>query len=112
MNRDSVIIATAVGLILQLAMVSAGHYVPWVREKGFAIGGMGFSLVAGFLYAQLAPQSWASVTGGGALAAGVCALLAIAVSVMLKDVPVSLLALGTLASLVTGALGGALGRLV
>ena len=38
-NRDSLIVATAAGLILQLAMVVAGHYLPPVKDKGFAIGG-------------------------------------------------------------------------
>ena len=28
MNKDSLIIATAIGLILQLVMVVVGHYVP------------------------------------------------------------------------------------
>jgi len=48
---------------------------------------------------------------GGVLAGGLCALIGIAVSYLLKDVPASLLALGTLSSAVTGAVGGWLGTL-
>jgi len=112
MNKDGLIIATAVGLILQLAMVVAGHYVPAIREKGFAIGGMFFSLVAGLLYARMAQAVWGGALGGGAIAGGVCAILGIAVSVALKDVPAQILLLGTMASVVTGLIGGAIGKLV
>jgi hypothetical protein len=112
MNRDSLLIATAVGLILQLAMVVAGHYMPAIRDKGFAIGGMFFSLVAGFLYARMAQAGWGGSLGGGAVAGGVCAILGIAVSVVLKDVPAQILLLGTAASVVTGLIGGAVGELI
>jgi hypothetical protein len=112
MNKESLIIATAVGLVLQLAMVVAGHYLPAIREKGFAVGGMFFSLVAGLVYARLAQDGWAGACGGGAIAGGVCAILAIAVSVTLKDVPPQILAIGTLSSTITGLIGGAVGKLL
>jgi hypothetical protein len=112
MNKDTLIIATAIGLILQLAMVVVGHYVPAIREKGFAIGGMFFSLVAGLIYARMAQSGWGGALGGGAVAGGVCAILGIAVSVMLKDVPAMILILGTTASVVTGLIGGAVGKLI
>lgn len=112
MSRESLIVATAIGLILQLIMVVAGHYVPAIRDKGFAIGGMLISLIAGIVYARLAAAGWSGALGGGAVAGGVCAILAIAVSVTLKDVPAQILAVGTLASVITGLIGGATGRLV
>ncbi len=112
MNRDGLIIATAVGLFLQLAMVVVGHYVPAIREKGFAVGGMFFSLVAGFIYARMAHAGWGGACGGGAIAGGLCAVLAIAVSVTLKDVPAQILVIGTSASIVTGVIGGAVGKLL
>jgi hypothetical protein len=112
MNKESLIIATAVGLVLQLAMVVVGHYVPAIREKGFAIGGMFFSLVAGLVYARLAQDGWAGASGGGVIAGGVCATLAIAVSVALKDVPPQILVIGTLSSAITGLIGGAVGKLL
>jgi hypothetical protein len=112
MNRDNLLIATAVGLILQLAMVVAGHYMPAIRDKGFAIGGMFFSLAAGFLYARMAQAGWGGALGGGAITGGVCAILGIAVSVALKDVPSQILLLGTAASVVTGLIGGAIGKLI
>jgi hypothetical protein len=98
--------ATAIGTALQVAMVVAGHFVPALRDPGFAIVGMGLSAVAGWL--SLGPAGLAATLGGGALAGGVCAALGIAVSVLLGDVPASLLLLGTAASTVTGAIGAGL----
>jgi hypothetical protein len=112
MNRDSLVVATAAGLILQLAMVIAGHYLPPIRDKGFAIGGMLISLLAGLLYVRLTHGGWFDACIGGAIAGGVCAILAIAVSVWLKDVPNQILLIGTAASAVTGLLGGAIDKLI
>jgi hypothetical protein len=112
MNRSALLIATAIGLAAQIAMVIAGHHIPVVRNEGFAIGGMGISFVAGLIYARLAPGAWAAVLGGGAIAGGACAIIAIAVSVALGDVPVLILAIGTLSSAVTGLIGGAIGKLI
>ena len=112
MQRNALIVATGIGLVLQLAMVFGGHYSPAVAGL-FAVGGMGFSLIAGFLYVWFAVKgSWGSDLTGGAVAGGVCALLGIAVSAALGDVPVTLLLLGTVSSVVTGAIGGAIGKLI
>ena len=111
LGRDALIVATTVGLILQFAMVVAGHYSVPVKNS-FAIGGMLFSLVAGFLYFRLAPGGWAGACLGGAIAGGLCAIIGIAVSVSLKDVPTQILWLGTSASVVTGVIGGAIGKVI
>jgi len=103
--------ATLVGTVLQLAMVIAGHYVPYVALHVFMFGGMGISLLAGLLYGRGA-AGYGGAALGGAIAGGVCALIGIAVSVALGDTAVFVLAVGTLSSAVTGALGGLLGRTV
>ena len=73
---------------------------------------MGLSLVAGVLYARLARSATKGGASLGGLAAGaICAFIGILVSYLLGDVPVSLLALGTVSSAVTGAIGGLLGAL-
>jgi hypothetical protein len=73
---------------------------------------MGISLVAGVLYARLARATTKGSASIGGLAAGaICAFLGILVSYLLGDVPASLLALGTISSAVTGAIGGLLGAL-
>lgn len=111
MNKENLLIATTVGLILQLLMVVAGHYLPPVKAK-FALGGMLISLIAGALYIRLEQQGWQGALVGGAIAGGVCALLAIAVSVSLKDVPAMILVVGTLGSVVAGLVGGGIAKLV
>ncbi len=92
-------------------MVVTGHSNDAIKGL-FAVGGMGLSLLAGLLYARLArPATKGSAAIGGLAAGAICALLGILVSYLLGDVPASLLALGTLSSAVTGAIGGLVGQL-
>ena len=112
MNSRAVLLATILGTVLQIAMVLAGHSNPSVA-KLFAVGGMGFSLIAGVavaLFSRQSTSSVASLAAGGAIAGGVCAIIGILVSYILGDVPATLLALGTLSSVITGAIGGWLGK--
>jgi len=109
MNRRALAVATAIGIVLQVAMVIGGHLDPAVKAA-YAIGGMGFSLIAGWIYPRMARGRWGPALAGGAIAGGVCAFVGIALSAVLKDVPVSLLALGTISSLIAGLIGGAVGR--
>jgi hypothetical protein len=110
-KSKALLVASAIGVILQLAMVIGGHFQPAI-ESLFAIGGMGLSLIAGGIFAILAKTSWPANLRGGAMAGAACALIGIGVSFGLGDVPASLLALGTLSSAVTGAIGAALGKLL
>ncbi len=55
---------------------------------------------------------WGGALGGGALAGGLCAIIGIAVSAALGDVPPMILVMGTAASAVTGLIGGAVGKLI
>jgi len=110
MNWRAFLWAAGIGLALQVLMVVSGHFSPAIGGL-FAVGGMGFSLVAGLLYAYFAKAGWRDDLIGGVLAGAACALVGIGVSCLLGDVPASLLLLGTASSAVTGALGGAIGRL-
>jgi hypothetical protein len=112
MNIQALLIATGAGLAAQLAMVIAGHYVAFIKDNVFAIGGMVISLLAGLLYAKLAQAGWAPSLIGGLIAGGVCAVLGIAVSVGLKDTAPMILVIGTSGSAVAGLLGGAVGKLL
>lgn len=111
MNRP-LVIATAIGLVLQLAMVLSGHYVEVIKTNVFAAGGMGISLVAGLIYGVLARAAWPPSLLGGLTAGGVCALLGIAVSLALSDVIPMILVVGTLSSAAAGLVGGAVGKLL
>ena len=112
MNTRLILTTVAVATLVQLAMVIAGHYVPVIKNNVFALGGMAISLAAGLAYARLAGGGWAPSLTGGAAVGGVCALIGIGVSLALKDVPPMVLALGTFSSAVTGAIGGAIGKLL
>ena len=112
LDTKSLVIATAIGTVLQVAMVVAGHSNSGVARL-FAVGGMGLSLVAGLIYAWRAhPAAMSAAVAGGTIAGAACALLGILVSFLLGDVPATLLALGTISSAVTGAVGGAIGRAI
>jgi len=111
MNTRALGIASLIGTLLQVAMVVAGHSSPAIAGL-FAVGGMGISLVAGVIYARLAKDATKrSAAIGGGVAGAICAFIGILVSYLLGDVPASLLALGTLSSAFTGAIGGFLGAL-
>ncbi|WP_310541329.1 hypothetical protein [Phenylobacterium sp.] len=112
MNTKLILTTVAVATAVQLAMVIAGHYVPFIKNNVFALGGMAISLVAGLAYAKLAGGGWVPSLAGGAMVGGLCALIGIGVSQALKDVAPMILALGTLSSTVTGAIGGAIGKLL
>ncbi len=101
--------ATIIGTVLQLAMVIAGHYEPFIANKVFMFGGMGISALAGLLCGRGA-VGYGGAALAGAVAGGVCALIGIAVSVLLGDTHAMILAFGTLSSAVTGAIGGLIGR--
>jgi hypothetical protein len=103
--------ALLVGTVLQVAMVVAGHFVPFVALHIFALGGMAISLLAGLLYGRAA-AAYGGAALGGAIAGGGCALIGIALSVLMGDTQAMILAIGTVSSAVTGAIGGALGRLI
>ena len=110
LNSRALLIATIVGTVLQVAMVVAGHSNKSIANL-FAVGGMGFSLVAGIIYAVTARSgTTGSLAIGGLVAGALCAFIGIFVSYMLHDVPMSLLALGTISSAVTGTIGGAIGK--
>src|SRR5215469_16071125 len=110
MNRNSLIVAVSIGLALQLAMIVAGHFVPFVRDKVFMFGGLAIALLAGVLYARRASGGWPGDLAGGAIAGGVGALVGIAASVALKDTAAPVLMFGTGSSVVAGLIGAAIGR--
>ncbi len=112
LNTRAAAVATAIGTVLQISMVVAGHTNASIAAM-FAVGGMGISLVAGMLYAKHAgPAPAAERIKGGAIAGGVCALIGIVISFLLGDVTAMIIAFGTLSSAVTGALGGWVGGLM
>jgi len=104
--------STALGTLLQLLMVVAGHFAPAITGY-YAAGGMIISGVIGLLYSVWGgKESVGGAALGGAAAGGLCAFLGILVSHLMGDVPTTVLGVGTAASAVTGAIGGMVGRVV
>lgn len=111
-SNSALVKSTAVGTILQLVMVVAGHYSPAIANQ-FAAGGMTISGIAGLLFAMWSGQkAVGAAAGGGVVAGGVSAFLGILVSHLLGDVPAAVLGFGTAGSAVTGAIGGVIGKVL
>ena len=103
---ESMIPMLILGTILQFAMVIGGHYNEFIRNNLFAVGGMLISMLAGALWARSHARGKGQAAGGGAIIGGGCALIGIIVSVLLGDTEAMILAIGTISSMVTGAIGG------
>ena len=112
MNTRTLITTLAIFTVLQLAMVLAGHWVPFVKDSLFAPLGTFLSLLGGFEYARRARAGLANGVIGGLVVGGLSGLIGIIVSYLLGDVPVSTLWIGTAASVVGGLIGGSVGGLV
>jgi hypothetical protein len=102
--------AAIAGTLLQLAMVISGHFVLFIAQHVFMFGGMAISALAGLLYARGAAAGYGPGALGGAAAGAVCALIGIAISVLLHDTQPAILAIGTASSAMTGAIGGLIGQ--
>lgn len=111
MNLKDLIAATLIGAIFQLTMIVIGHFVPFVRDNVFMVGGLAISLLAGLSYQMRARSGWLGAIVGGTVAGAACAAIGIATSVALKDTPQEILIFGTCGSAVTGLIGGLVGKL-
>jgi len=108
--KKKLVTASIIGTILQIAMVVIGHFEIDVAAL-FGPIGCAISLIAGLLALARGPSMSLSVAlVSGAIAGGVCAFIGIIVSFALGDVAAPIIAIGTLSSAVTGAVGGAIGR--
>lgn len=110
MDRKALLVAAATGTIAQVLLVVSGHFASWIANNLFALGGVALSVAAGVIYARKSAGD--QVLLGGAVAGGVCAVIGIAVSALLGDVPWGLLVLGGLSSAFGGGVGAVVQRLV
>jgi hypothetical protein len=112
MDRKALTTNLVVFTLLQLAMVLAGHWIPFVKDSLFAPLGTFISLFGGFAFAMQARPGLGNGVLGGLIVGGVSGIVGIIVSYLMKDVPVSTLWIGGSASIVAGLIGGAVGGLV
>jgi len=107
--KGGLVTYTAIGTVMQVAMVVIGHFNEFVKNNVFALGGMGISLLAGLLFARAAAHCMGSAIKGGAIVGGVCAVLGVAVSMALGDTDAMVLAIAAVSSSITGLIGGVIG---
>lgn len=99
---------TAIGTVLQVAMVVIGHYLApdqqawWYPAVGSTVGA-----VTGWL-ASGGPGGMGARVGNGAVAGGIAGVLGSLVSTALGDVPLGNVGIAGGSTLVTGAIGGLL----
>lgn len=106
--------AMGAGTVLQVLMVVVGHYVPSLQQAGlFPIGGTLIGLVTGLLAGRGMPGGAnAEVARAGGIAGGVAGALGSLVSTALGDVPLANIAIAGGSTVVTGAIGGVLSRVL
>ncbi|HEY2446728.1 MAG TPA: hypothetical protein VGI20_13415 [Rhizomicrobium sp.] len=103
--------AILVGTLLQIVSVVIAHFSQWIETHALLFGGMMISATMGYLYAQEVARGYLKGACGGAIAGGLCALVGIAVSVLLGDMTPGTLVLRSAISVVTGAVGGIYGQM-
>jgi hypothetical protein len=101
----------AIGTVLQVGMVLLGKVNPSVGQN-FAIIGTSIAAITGVLASVMNRQpTMGGAVGGGAVAAGVSALIGTVVSMVTAQTGMDTVLIGTGSSVVAGALGGVLGQL-
>jgi hypothetical protein len=103
--------AILVGTLFQVVAVVIAHFSQWIETHALLFGGMMISATMGYLYAQEVARGYVRGACGGAVAGGLCAVIGIAVSVLLGDMTLKMLGIRTLISILTGAVGGIYGQM-
>lgn len=100
-SRNGLIV---LGIVLQVAMVLAGHWNATVLGLS-AVLGVGIPLVLGAVYGASGPTSAKDAMAGGFLIGLVGAVLGVLLAILLGDALWSLLTFAPLSSAVAGLLG-------
>jgi general stress protein CsbA len=100
-----------VGIVLQLALAAASHYVAYIARYYFLFGGMMISATAGYLYGMGSGKGYFSGATGGAVVGGLCALIGVGASVLMHDAARTAIPLFTAICVLTGAVGGLFGQM-
>jgi hypothetical protein len=103
--------AALAGVVLQFVLAAIAHFSPWVATHLLLFGRMMCAATAGYLYGMMLGRSYALGAFGGAIAGGLCAVPAIALSVLVGDSEASMVSVGTGICILTGGVGGAFGHM-
>jgi len=96
------------GIVLQLAMVTAGHFVEAVLALSGPLG-VGIPLVLGVWYGATVPRGYGETSKGGFIIGLVGAFIGVVGAILMGDATWMLLTFAPLSSAVTGLLGAAIG---
>ncbi|HEY3778460.1 MAG TPA: hypothetical protein VGL35_10425 [Rhizomicrobium sp.] len=97
--------------MLQVVIVLLAHFSAWIEAHAFLFAGMMISATVGYLYALEVARGYARGAYGGAIAGGACAVIGIALAVVLGDMTGRIFVIRDLISVLTGAVGGIYGQL-
>jgi hypothetical protein len=103
--------AIVVGTMLQIVIVLLAHFSAWIEAHAFLFAGMMISATVGYLYALEVARGYAKGAYGGAIAGGACAVIGIALAVILGDMTGRIFVIRDLISVLTGAVGGVYGQM-
>lgn len=107
----SILRATLVGLVLQLALFSFGHFNPFVRANVYEFGCMMIAATVAYLYAMDSRKTFFTSATGGAIVGGLCGLAGLLYCLELGDAPPFGIPLGTAICVLTGTAGGIWGQI-
>lgn len=99
------------GIVLQLAMVTAGHFVEAVFNLSGVLG-VGIPFALGLWYGSTVPKSYGRTSKGGFIIGIVGATVGVAAAILMGDQTWMLLTFAPLSSGVTGSLGAVIGTAV
>jgi len=99
------------GIVLQLAMVTGGHFMEAVLNLS-AVLGVGIPFVLGVWYGATVPKGYGETSKGGFVIGIVGAFIGVVAAILMGDQPWMLLTFAPLSSGVTGLLGAAIGTAV
>jgi general stress protein CsbA len=103
--------AILVGVVLEVILVVASWYKPWVREHFLLFGAMMVAGTAGLLYARELARGFAKGALGGLAIGAACGLSAVSLSNVLDGQPEIYLPYGVMVMTLTGMIGGVFGQI-
>jgi hypothetical protein len=108
----SLVKAVGAGTVMQVLMVVVGHFLPDTQAWLFPIGGTLIGFITGWLAGHGSLGSAGGRATNGGIAGGVAGALGSLVSTALGDVPLGNIAIAGGSTLVAGAIGGVLSRVL
>lgn len=99
------------GIVLQLAMVTGGHFVEALINLS-AVLGMGIPFALGIWYGATVPGSYKESSKGGFLVGIIGAAIGVLAAILMRDQTWMLMTFAPLSSGITGLMGSTLGTAV